>query len=1187
MLDRYNIGMSGEKGPKEPKKPESVKPESGSKVPESKEVKSKEKKEKKEKKQKPNLVEVVKKLKSVLTKAGKELDEHPGFSSRSVAEEWFEKVIKSIDTSALSRGEYLDFDKEIQRSGLKKKAVAKILRTELPDDPEARRAYLEGEAMKVDPNSQKLVEFLGGLSPDLTKEERETHVTTWFLENQDVFEDSVNDQMRQSLNIIDDVDELRRGGFGGGGGGDEGPPVDGEDESFGSYSEWFSSLVEKDRAYPFGPETILLDARREIAEIAVNRAKDREDVIQVTETDVHDWIMHKMEDIIRTSEEGTSQAVQGHLQPIFAVLAAKDLKMKEIFKDISNMPDEQVRQLELRGVRGLRKLKDKLSGKTITWEDEEHVSSVSQKEREETASSLTMISAGIAYGHSTLSSFEPLMRRLTPAEIGHVLELVGRKTRIKGGLGFYRVKTEKTWTRRWLGDKLKSLGKGSEVVKMDGDTKTEMIAEEMVLKVDGKKVASMESLESMLEIEDEIAMRVHTYFNQQNQERNFQRIMHRNDEMADHGRYELTRQAILMEMGVVDLDGRVNFKKIKELAAEKEGKDVGDIKIGFEGKISDAEITEEDFRSRKGNELRAQLVVEEYEEEFEETKRVIKEGEKPSGELLQGYIIVGEGDDREVKSIDKVEGKTEKDADFFRVKGWDEHKLAWEEKTEELDGVFLWARSLSESSWRVLGLASAQDKDFGGNTLDWHTKILQLPRYSKMYGIGATFLREVVSTEYRDFITMRLGELFGKDHQADKDMFEKVLKDEVWGLIGKKQKQKDRKNLINEALGLLVVDYNGFFMSRDRIFKLFEVYEGIKEKQNEAAADEFMRDRLVSQFSYKYGRPHGEMRANKVFQNIKELDYSKKLGKETDGLTDDEKTGFEGLFRMIKLKYDYKDFGWGKTWGERPFKEAQYTVAADGVRGAMLGWITGQGPKKLENLVGVVKAAAWYGVKDTNYKIKMLTKRVAKYFSNSGPVGMRVPKRDKDSWSSVEREKNWFDVDPENEFIDPIDGTLDKNYETERAWLRTPAEQDYHDPEQSRMTVDDKRWMINKITGEMLLKNKRDYNELMSEATGLGEWLQYQPSMLSERMTRRIENKHVRAILKPVLSGLVFQSWLFGRHEIDLPGGKVVQMSNVELIWKRLRLVGSAAWSHKWVLLLGLTHSVLGELKKQIEEAFA
>lgn len=1145
-------------------------------------------------KRKPVLSPAFRKAQQQLTKIEEQLIRRGGFGSYAEAHRWLGEVAEEeINWSSLSQKE----TKKILAAldDLKKQAGERVRAVELPKDPEKRKEYLQNLIEKEErenPLSKIYGEWMEQLPLNASEEQRKAHAEEFFERHRDEFERSgspieqgrwqridLANKLLEGLSDQELVEWMERVGM---------PVIEGGSgagaikDLLANFGLVFGQYREAARAYPLGPEAILLDARREILQIAIDKASERGGKIEVKEEDMEEWMMERLQEVINVDQEGAAYYARQNLMPVYAVLAAKELKFGEILKGLISLNDSQLERLRHLGVDedGLRRIQTSLREHREYWQEGEeskeqgtgHVDAVSTDLKERIAAAMIWNDARVAYGMSTLASYEPLMRRLKLVDVGSVLELRGKRIRIKGRVGFTLTKTRKPWSRRWLGDKKHDWEEARTVEHDYDDTHTEVIADEAMLelRIDGGKweTKSLASLENLLAIDEEVALQVATSLDLINQERIFDRILRRNEDMAEAGRFELTRQSILVELGAIDVDGRINKEVLEKLIIAQYRADKGvepkKVEVRFRGRKSGKLI-----EGREEDLLRAHLIVEEYGQPNKRMKKVaLKKGEEGKGfEYLIGYK-------RDEKTKKYVKCSAD-EAEIFRT-------VAWEEDFADIDREFSWARKLSEGIWRLFGVASAQDKDFSGNTLDWHTKILQFPRYCKMYGIGAILLREVVSTEYTDFITRRLTELF-PGLKPNKKMFEEIFKERTgW----REKKKKTRKKEIALAVDLLLKDFNGFFMSRDRLLKMFEVYHDLKANKGEQEAERFIRERLLSSASYIFGRSHGEMFVNRVWDDLLRLDWGKMLSsddRQSLAAEGESLTGLNGLYWLIREEYFYKKFNWKKAWNERPYKEGQYTVAADASRKAMIGWINGDGPKKFEALKAPILAAAWYGMRDVTTKGKQMAKQVVKYFSQH-ILGIVVPERDDWDWTNVSPEEK-------EEFFDPIDGTLDKNYLAEYKgpfWM--PAAQDYHNYS-VKMSLDDKKFLVNRMAGSMMLRTDEDYHELMADTTGLGDWLPYRPAVWSAAVVRKLapkpEMKWRRGAVKAALFALGLPAWLLVRHEVEIPHYGTIKISNAEVLVRLVRGLVGLGWQYKGAFILGIFAAFFEELKKEFNEAMS
>jgi hypothetical protein len=1257
-----------EKEPGKPAQPEKSKPpETGGKEAGEKPKKKEKKAKKTAKVISPNHLQ---QAKDKLREKKDELADKKEFENLAEAKKWFHDFQATIDWVNLTSEEQKEVRQWIKESGLRREAEEKAKKIELPEDPKGKAELIRKEQLEST-LIHDFQEYMSHLPPEASPEQKQEYLQEFF----EHYPERLSAEETKIFQRMDLFQKLQRGEVTE----DELEALLGNRSSFNEeqnevIEDTFRSFRETYRAYPFGLEAILTDATREIVEVAIkNRLESgRRGKLIVKNEDIDEWMMGIVQEVVRANEEGTNQAVVTLLQPLYAVLAVKDLDFGGVIKDFSGLTELQLERMKFVGfdVEPFRRLQKSLNEHGAIPEGE-HARMVSRETREKIVAILTWANASVVHEFSTLESFVSLMRRLGPVDWGRVLEAKGKKTTITGGLGFTLCATNEAWTRRALGKKKKFWGKGSERARMDWDTGTEMIADEAVLEMkigkgEWQPGASLESYENMLPVEGEVEMQVDTCFNLITQERIFGRIISRNADKADFGREELTRQSITKTMEIVDLDGRINESTIKKIIAEQHKAKTGDVvkesdvQLRFKSKKDGKEIA-----GRKKDLIRAQFVAGAYKEKGEREfhnlgisqVRVKEDGTREAVPYLEGYYY-----DRDKASFVKSapKGKEGERPDIYRVTGHRENKIGWETNFEELDNLFAWARGLAEGGWRIFGIDSAQDKMFEGNTLDWKTKIFQFPRYVKMYGILGAFLREVISTEYPDFITRRLTELFGGLKLGDK-IYEELAKENGWpGSKEKWRSKKQKRNLKEEELSwavkMLVTDYNGFFMGRDRALDFLESYRGIKVEQGQKVADDYLMERLISQATYYLGESHGELFAHRVFADLQKINWSHNLSKgwkektlrslaeelaarkdkswaeikdqdikeekikeamedlfklldlegeiegenqefrdRAKGLLKSETTGMDGLYLLIKEDYDYGKFKWEETWQERPFKEAQYTVAAESVRHKMLSFLGN--PRELKSLVEPIRAAAWFGIKDMNLKAKQMTKRVMEYFSGVGPLGRQVPARNDVDWVNELPKKE--DITSEEERMmmvvedikrDPLDGTIDKNYRTEWAWLRTPAMQDIHDPAQAKMSFDDRAWYIKRLSAQYLLRTPRDFHELMADLTGLGTVLPYQPELVNARILQRIDKEKNPLRYNLVKAGLFvgwLPAWLLNRHVIDLPGGRTIKISNAENLIRGLRLVIHLGWEYKGVVLLGLLISLAETAKKQFEEAIS
>jgi len=232
---------------------------------------------------------------------------------------------------------------------------------------------------------------------------------------------------------------------------------------------------------------------------------------------------------------------------------------------------------------------------------------------------------------------------------------------------------------------------------------------------------------------------------------------------------------------------------------------------------------------------------------------------------------------------------------------------------ERLVDDFRWANNFAEGLYHQFGRVGYQDVEFKSEVKDWQVKVLRFPRYCHMYGIGTPELRNACDLDFRDFITRRSGELFPMLHTGSS----------IFNSINDEGKKKEAKKAVEK----LVLDSEGWVMSRDRIIKLAEKsYQGRTKiaSRNLTASER----RLFGQLDFK--------------------DEFARIGVQ---LGPDE--GTKGLQAFIKYMehLGYGEIDWTtRIWGQRPLKYFQYLDNANATRGLMMAFL---GNPSLGNLTAL------------------------------------------------------------------------------------------------------------------------------------------------------------------------------------------------------------------------------------------
>ena len=737
---------------------------------------------------------------------------------------------------------------------------------------------------------------------------------------------------------------------------------------------------------PMDPEVMLEGAKREIVKVALERIalEGPRAEIAVTNRDVKDWVMEQMNKVVSGGEESTSYSARQYLMDVAGILEKSDLHFD---KTIEQMTDQiEGGQINLSPYRRNIEIGNEEVELLVRLRDGNHVDRANDDFRDEISATIIVHEIGNHYERS--GGAEDMVRiqgAISTEQIPKVLKMESVGKEIKGKLGFYEVEMVKdkedreTNRRRVLGrGEFNDSALGKEEIDRMHTAEVNKGFLNLVVYKDGREVEVIDAsnFENLLSVEEDgVKITAGDVLDIMNQERFANPVLSRQTNIREKAEKEVVREAIMKNMGLVDIDGNINRERVIELLKARHGHGEG---ITFKLKNSRGEVVNLDH-------ARAKMTM-------------VKVGEK-----MMNYTGGQESRVKLEGGLEMALGGIREDRDSFGDM-FNEYKMQYK---------------LAQGVWNFTGLASAHwDKAFDGHTKDWHTKILHYIRYAQMYGIGPAHLRSHANLDYGDFITRRMKDI-------NPELFGKQI------LTGKKGESFEFER--KEIMKLVMKDRDGMFMSRQRFLDIYGRYKQLIDNGNGGEADEFLRDMLEEKMIYRFGKTKGKILMDKHWKDIKKIDWGGVIDGGLNGseVPDGEKTGFVGLYWYMKQNYTYSNLKWGSggqsadtTWGQRLYKEAQYLLSADKYRGAMLAWLT-KNYNSPDAMIEAISAPGYYGQSDSNRKSQLLLRKWKEYMTT---VGAGINPLATLETVKVDRDSNFAKID-EKKSAERWDGTLD--YETE------------------------------------------------------------------------------------------------------------------------------------------------------------
>lgn len=750
---------------------------------------------------------------------------------------------------------------------------------------------------------------------------------------------------------------------------------------------------------PMDPEVMLEGAKKEIVKVALERIalEGSRAEIAVTDQDVKDWVMEQMNKVVSGGEESTSYSARQYLMDVAGILEKSNLNFDKTIEQMTDQISEGKIELgyyrtpiEIGGEEE-QLLRDLKNGK--------HVDRANDDFKDQISSTIIVHEIGNHYARS--GGAEDMVRvqgAISTEQIPKVLKMESVGKEVSGRVGFYEVemvKDEKGNTNRKMvlsKSELNDPNLGQEEVSRMHTAEVNKGFLSLAVYKDGREIEKIDAdnFESLLAVEGgSVKITAGDVLDIMNQERFANPVLSRQTNIREKAEKEIVREAIMKNMGLVDIDGNINRERIIELLKVRHGEGGG---ITFKLMNSRGEAVDLDR-------VRAKMTM-------------VRVGEKRmsyTGGRVSRIVLNEGGGNKRWKDV-----KTGKSPVINMELGGireDDHSFG------DMFNEYKMQFKLADGVWRFTGLASAHwDKEFDGHTKDWHTKILHFTRYVQMFGIGPAHLRSHINLDYGDFITQRMKEinpeLFGK-HTA----------------IGKKGGTEERK----EIMKLIMKDRDGMFMSRQRFLDAYGRYKQLVDDKRGGEADKFLRDMLEEKVIYRYGETKGKILMDQHWNDLKEIDWSGVIDGGLNGgeVPSGERKGFTGLYWYMKQNYTYANLKWGSggqsndtTWGQRLYKEAQYLLSADKYRGAMLAWIMGDYHSPNE-IIKAISTPGYYGQSDSNRKSQLLLRKWKEYMT---VVGGGINPLETLETVKTDREHNTADIDWAKA-SERWDGTLD--YETE------------------------------------------------------------------------------------------------------------------------------------------------------------
>ncbi|MFH1280927.1 MAG: hypothetical protein ABII08_04940 [Candidatus Beckwithbacteria bacterium] len=915
-----------------------------------------------------------------------------------------------------------------------------------------------------------------------------------------------NDKLLEELKVI------RRGNF---------------EQYRDDYYNWRKKTESQLRA-----DRMLDDPKREIVEIAMKRIIENGGALAVTEEDVQAWVKERLALVMGGGGESTGYYVRQFLGEISGIMGGRDLGFGQLIaRDKTDVLDYIGRSIPNNAnEKDIAEIEKRVSGyknalSLFEKSGDEHIGQVSNEFKRMIDGSLVVYQLTQAYEHS--GNAEDMVRPMSAAEgsdIGWTLEMEEVRRDIVGRLGFYEVEiNEKTGKRKMLS----TTAFNSEEVGIFEDRIGQLHTAELkkggvnleIALADGRKIVlGSEKLEELLRVEaDKVGVEAGDIMDIINQERFANGVLSRREKVAEHFKAQVVREAIMLNMGLVNVDGEVQIKAIEKIIAEKYGEGAG---LKFRRMSDGKELTsDKDFKS-----LRLKMIVNQI-------------GDKRTDLTMDGL-------EREMVEYTDMDGtKHEVSVLFGGVR---------EKSLDHLENEYKMVFTLGKGMWDFTGLSIAHwNKDHGGDSKDWHLKILNFVEHCMMYGIGPGHIREHVNVNYGDFITERKGdilpELFGSHTMLGKD--------------GKKLKKDsdvefERDNLIK----MLMTDRDGMVMSRNTFLDILGHYRDLGENKG----NEFIEGLLLEKAQYQFGQIEGKRIVNRHWGQIKKIDWTEviKKGKGGQGAVPkgEKLEGFNGLYWWIKNNYTYANLKWGrgghptdKTWSQRLFKEAQYLFSAEKFRGMLLAWMGGSGISSPDKMLAAVGTPGYYGTNDYNRKTKLLFRKWGEWTSR--PIlGLETTEVNRHSNIAVNRKSDTWD--------------RTRRYQKERVLPGTCLAK--RDRGIGPYTASQKGEVINQVQRDGKLM-PGDANELRGETEELGlvaSWLNLQAE-------KRLGPASVLA--KPIVGAL----FGFNVPLLKIPGTKIVIMRDKRFagvlgwLWKIIYKYISDTWAVKGEILRGMKDATL------------
>ena len=866
--------------------------------------------------------------------------------SEQKAAELIVNIKKAQEKRLLTVGEATRLEKEVeeavQYADRANKLTSKEVRDKIKENAEIFTPKVLENLKKLTPKIEKEIVELLQKEDNWSKEDRDSFLNS--IKDDSVVKrlsDRVNDLIREGESdsrIIDDS-------------------IDVIEMANGIAKKEYRGVADKFEVWRKGvesqlrPEVMLEDAKREIIKAALERISrfgEGKTEMRVTNKDVETWVMGQMNRVIAGGEEATSYSARQYLSEVAGILEKSDLKFNDLISQMVRYIDPESGNLELesRGIKLNFKEEERVFLKELLKAD--HIRRADDNFKNKISAAIIVHELGNA--HSRSGSAEDMVRISGVArtdQMHWVLEMnsVGRD--VKGKLKFYEVEMDKDNKGDPINrQRVLSKEELNDAAFSDSEVEAMHTAEvnlgglNLVVTKDGREIKTISSNEfvDLLQVSQQsVEVSTGDILDILNQERFAMGALSRRSNIAEKIKKEVVREAIMKNMGIVDIDGSLREDKLKELLADR--LDEKDIKrVGFKLKNRNGKVID------NLDKVRVKMVMEQV-------------GEKE-------MEFDGKGERSRVLG----------DGTTLWLDGMHEDTDSFDDMFHEYEMMF----KLGDGMWRFMGLASAHwDKEFDGDTKDWHTKILHFNRYLQMFGIGPAHLRAHASVDYGDFITQRIKDI-------NPDLFGDHTKEGT--------RNKDDEFERGELMKLLMKDKDGMFMSRQRFLDIF----GRAKQMGGAKGDKFIKDILMEKAKYRFGDVKGSDLMDKHWKDIKEIDWSGVIDTGVGGdvyngeVLEGKKKGFEGLYWYIKKNYTYENLKWGRgghptdtVWSQRIYKEAQYLLSAEQYRGKLLGWLVGEvsSPNKM---LEAVSTPGYYANVDYTRKSQLFLRRWKEYFTRVG-----------------------------------------------------------------------------------------------------------------------------------------------------------------------------------------------------------